>query len=117
MLWQPKVIENIYVARAEDIAAMKIIAIYQRGTYRDFVDIYYLLKQYNLADILKWTLEKYPQFNIYEGLRSLIYFEDAEENIKADEKRIMVFDKSLTWKKIKKNIADNVREYQLSFVK
>ena len=45
--------EYLDLVSVGDIAAMKIIAIVQRGTKRDFVDIYYLLKRYDLETLLK----------------------------------------------------------------
>ncbi len=117
LLKSPLKLENVNVASQEDIASMKIIAIYQRGTYRDFVDMYYLLQKFSLQEIFRWALEKYSNFNIYEGLRSLTYYTDAEERRIEDEKRINIFDKSLTWNKVKKYISGVVREYQSEFLR
>ena len=107
--------EGIPLASIEDIAAMKIIAIVQRGARRDFVDIRYLLKRVDLDTLFFWTVEKYPSFNRYMGLRALIYFEDAEKQ--TDESRITIFDKDLTWEEVKKTISKKVRDYQLEMLK
>ena len=107
--------EGVPLASIEDIAAMKIIAIVQRGTRRDFVDIYYLLKRVGLDALFFWTEEKYPTFNRYMGLRALIYFDDAEKQ--TDESRITIFDKKLTWEEVKKTIGGKVRDYQLEMLK
>ena len=106
-----KEFEGTSLASIEDIAAMKIIAIVQRGTRRDFIDIYYLLRKVDLDTLFFWTEEKYPNFNRYSGLRGIIYFEDAEK--RTDESRIALFDKNLTWKQVKKMIFEKVRAYQL----
>lgn len=108
---------GVYVASLEDIAAMKVVAIVQRGTYRDFIDIYYLLEIFGLSKILSWALEKYPSYSKLMVLKGLIYFEDAEKNIKLEKKRIRIFDRSLIWKKVKKYITDEVIKYQKSFFK
>lgn len=44
LLKKPADLENTSVISLEDIAAMKLIAISQRGKRRDFIDFYYLLK-------------------------------------------------------------------------
>ncbi len=72
---------NIHIASDEDIAAMKAIAIMQRGEKKDFFDLWYLMKhrRWNLKDIIHFCKTKYSDsFNEYILLKSLIFFEDAE---------------------------------------
>jgi len=114
LIRESKEFEGTLLASVEDIAAMKIIAIVQRGTRRDFIDIYYLLKRVDLDTLFFWTEEKYPNFNRYSGLRGITYFEDAEK--RTDESRITIFDKSLTWEDVKKAIFEKVRAYQLAML-
>jgi len=92
----------------EDIAAMKIIAISDRGTKRDFIDIYFLLKEFSLKEIFDFVKKKYPNFNIYVGLRGLTYFVDAEK----EQKRRLYLFHSVSWSKIKKFLIKEVRKYQ-----
>ena len=47
-----KEVDKIRLASLPDIAAMKINAISGRGSKKDFIDIYYLLQTYSLAEIL-----------------------------------------------------------------
>lgn len=99
----------------EDITAMKIATIVQRGTKRDFVDIYYLLEKYPLKKIISFTLKKYPSYQKMLLLKALIYFKDAE---KEEERReIEVFDKDFSWEKAKEKILREVRKYQLKMIK
>lgn len=93
----------------EDIAAMKIIAVVQRGTRRDFIDIFYLLRRFSLDKLLKMTEKKYEVFNKYLGLRALTYFEDAEED--RSRRRIETFEK-IKWDRIKKEIIDIANKYR-----
>lgn len=102
-------IENVAVVSLEDIAAMKLIAISQRGKRRDFIDFYYLLKIFNLPEIMKSTEKKYPDFDIYNGLRGLLYFKDADDDLEIS--RIKIFDKKLSWNKVKKEIEKKVKEF------
>lgn len=72
---------KIRIASPEDIAAMKIAAICDRGTKRDFIDLYFLVQHgLSLNKILKLYDKRYGKLsnNIYHILRSLRYFVDAE---------------------------------------
>jgi hypothetical protein len=52
---------HIRLASTVDIAAMKVYAAEGRGTRKDFVDIYFLLKHYSLTELLTFYREKYPE--------------------------------------------------------
>ena len=107
--------ENIWLASIEDIAAMKMIAISTRGKRRDFIDTYYLLKKFNLGQIIKLTLKKYPSYQPMVILKGLIYFKDAEsEDI---SRKIEIFDKDFSWEGAKKKIFEEVKKYQLGLLK
>lgn len=73
---------NVRLLIPEDIAAMKIIAISQRGRKRDFVDLYwYCNNREPLKAVLERALAQYPQkHNIPHFFKSLVYFADAEED-------------------------------------
>lgn len=90
--------ESIYLASKEDIAAMKIIAISQRGKRRDFIDIYFLLTEFGLKKIIEFIKEKYPMFNIYVGLQGLVYFKDADEDPEKGRFRLL---KQVQWEGMK----------------
>jgi predicted nucleotidyltransferase component of viral defense system len=72
---------GIQLASLADIAAMKIHAIEDRGTKRDFIDCYFLAKKYTLEEMLGFYQKKYGvlEDHMYSILRSLDYFEDAEK--------------------------------------
>ena len=108
LLKPPVQLEHIDLSSLEDIAAMKIIAIVQRGTKRDFIDIFYLLKIFSLGEMLRFTEKKYSIFNEYIGLRALTYFEDAEKD--KSRKRLDTFEK-IRWVRIKKDIIELADEY------
>lgn len=101
------------LASKEDIAAMKIIAISDRGIRRDFVDIYFLLREFSLRDIFNFVKKKYPNFNIYVGLRGLTYFADADRK----QKRRLYLPQSISWNKVKKFLIEEVRKYQKECLK
>ncbi len=101
-------IDGVNLASKKDIAAMKIIAISDRGTKRDFIDIYFLLKEFSLEEIFKFVKKKYPNFNIYVGLRGLTYFVDAEKK----QKRRLYLTHFVSWSEVKKFLIKEIRKYQ-----
>lgn len=108
-----KELEGINLASVEDIAAMKIISISQRGKKRDFIDIYFLIKEFDLSKIIKFVQEKYPMFNIYVGLQGLTYFKDADEDPEKERFRLL---KEVDWKEIKKFIVSKVNQFKKSYL-
>ena len=106
---------KVEIASLEDITAMKVGALVQRGKRRDFIDLFYLLQKFSLEKILRFTLKKYPGYQEMLILRALIFFKDAEDE---DLQRgIRIFDKNFSWEKAKEKIFDEVRKYQLSMFK
>jgi len=108
LIKSPQEAEGVLLASIEDIAAMKILAISQRGKRRDFIDIYFLIKQFGLERIIEFVKEKYPMFNIYVGLQGLAYFKDAEED--PAKKRYRLF-KDVNWNEIKKFVIKEVNKF------
>lgn len=106
---------SAHLASPEDIAAMKIEAVIGRGTKRDFIDIYYLIKRYGLEQLLNFTQKKYSEsFNEQNCLSALIYFKDAEIS-QRDRKQVYLYE-NIEWRKIKKHIEKEVKKYQLSLL-
>ena len=70
--------DGVRLAGVKDIGAMKINAVTNRGTRKDFVDLARLLEDYSLGEIFTWYRTKYPDANPALALRSLSYFVDAE---------------------------------------
>ena len=96
--------DGIRLATKKDIAAMKLSAIAGRGTKKDFVDLFYLLKDYTLADLLSSFKQKYHDGSEFLVLKSLTYFEDANDG------EIEMFD-NYGWKKIKQFIIKSHQSY------
>lgn len=86
------------LAGIKDIAAMKIAAIIGRGTKKDFIDLYFLLKHFSLQEILLLYMQKYPDGSTFIAMKSLVYFEDAE----ADPMPVMYED--VSWAAVKVGI-------------
>ena len=100
---------DVNLASVEDIASMKLIAIAQRGKKRDFIDVYYLLKQYSLSQLLTLAEERFSAFESGVILKGLCYYQDAD-NEKEDD-RIQLSDKTLTWPKVKKILSTQVKNF------
>ncbi len=103
--WLKPVVESdgVRLADISDIGAMKLAAVTNRGTRKDFVDIYFLLQHCSLQQLLEWYSQKYPDGNEYLVLRSLVYFDDAE----ADPMPKML--KPVEWLTIKTTIEAAVK--------
>lgn len=62
-----------------DLAAMKLNAIANRGSKKDFYDMAELLKHHTLSEMLGVFSEKYPNTDPFAVIRSLAWFGEAEE--------------------------------------
>ena len=73
---------NVVILNPDDIAVMKIIAISQRGRKRDFIDLYWYLKNSgNFYETLSRMIKQYPQqHNLPHIFKSFIYFDEAEKD-------------------------------------
>jgi len=100
LLYKPIPFYGTKVARLKDLAAMKIAAISERGTKRDFVDLYRIAKKEGLsirdAILLFSKKYRYASSALPHVLKSMTYFEDAEK-----EKMPVMVEKAL-WENVKK---------------
>lgn len=99
---------GIKIASLEDIAAMKIDAVSSRGTKRDFIDLYFLLKKFgSFDDLLKFYDQKYQKLeaNRFHIMKSLEYFVDAD---KEEDPKMLIADYS--WEEVKKVLQKEVRK-------
>src|ERR1039458_930724 len=73
---------DIAIASVEDIACMKLDALSNRGTKRDFIDVYFIAKKIPLPRMLDLFVQKYSTigFNLLHVKKSLVYFNDAEDD-------------------------------------
>ena len=97
-----QLMQGIRMASLRDIAAMKITAIIGRGTKKDFIDIAFLLQRFSINKILDFYSQKYPDGSTFMAMKSLAYFDDAEEDIMP----YMLTD--ISWEKIKSQILSEI---------
>lgn len=102
-------INSFYISGIRDIACMKMSAIAGRGSKKDFIDIYFILKTMSISNILNDYSKKYgiKNQNNYQLLKSLAYFNDAE----SQPMPIMI--NNVSWSEIKNEIVDKIREFKL----
>jgi hypothetical protein len=93
----------------KDIASMKLEAIAGRGSKKDFVDLYFLLNIFTLDEIFSFHKQKYDSglSNQYHLLKSLVYFNDAEEEA------MPVMLENVDWDMVKSRIISRVKGFQL----
>jgi hypothetical protein len=89
--------EGLQIASLKDLAAMKLDAVLSRGTKRDFIDLYFLTKEYGSELMLDFYDQKYGNLAERELLirKALVYFKEAD----GDEMPNMLV--PVDWKKVK----------------
>ena len=93
------------LASREDIAAMKLAAIASRGSRKDFIDLWLLATRYwPLSDCLKLYRKKFAARDIGHIVRSLTYFDDADEE---PPLRLLI---DVDWEEIKLDLVGRVKE-------
>ncbi len=90
------------LAACQDIAAMKLAAITNRGNKKDFVDMFFLLDIFGLSSMLDFYREKFTDGALLPVLKSLAYFDDAED----DPMPEMIQD--YAWPEIKRRLIEAV---------
>src|SRR3989344_4198498 len=68
--------EYFPLASIADIGCMKFTAITARSVEKDYVDLYFILQQASLRDLLAFCVQKYPTLDAAVILKSLVYFDD-----------------------------------------
>jgi len=102
--------EGIKLSQIGDIACTKLQTIGMRGSKKDFVDIYVLMQQFSLPELLEKMNQKYKEaeFNIPHLLKSLVYFVDAEDQVMP---RLHI---KIEWEDVKAKMIQMVKDYKLA---
>jgi len=96
---------NINLASIEDIAAMKLVAITDRGTKKDFIDLYFLAKKkFPFEEMFKFYDKKYHilSSNLFTLIKSLQFYYDA------DNKAMPEMIAKVDWNEVKKFLQKEV---------
>ncbi|MCL2270778.1 MAG: nucleotidyl transferase AbiEii/AbiGii toxin family protein [Treponema sp.] len=93
----------------KDIAAMKLHAIETSGNRaKDFIDVFFLLKDIPLEKMFEYYQKKYSTNNIFNAKRSLGFFEDVPEE---SWKEVRLNNRKITAKEVKKAILNAIQEF------
>ena len=94
----------ITIASIVDIACMKLSAICSRSLSKDYIDLYFILKEQSLKDLLVFCDIKFKIIDKAVILKSLTYFDDIEiEPIK------MILEKELSMERVKEFLLSKVK--------
>jgi len=94
------------LASPDDIACMKLSAIAQRGSKKDFIDLYAIVKTYHtLGEALELYKKRYSIEDIGHVLYGLAYFDDAQR----ERTPKMLWD--VEWDTVRESIQGWVKEY------
>ncbi|MFN3740354.1 MAG: nucleotidyl transferase AbiEii/AbiGii toxin family protein [Thermodesulfovibrionales bacterium] len=109
LIFKPVTWRNIKVAHWLDIAAEKFKTVSQRGSKKDFYDIYFSIKNSSIEEVCKAFVERFKNtgINKYHVLKSLVYFEDAE-----DEPDPFLLKEKLNWSELKEFFKNNIKEFE-----
>jgi len=90
-------LNSLKLASLEDILCMKINAIILRGSRKDFIDVYFIMKSLKMKsnEAIKLFVKKFGKYEELVIKKALTYFEDAEK-----EPEIPIF-KKFSWNSIK----------------
>lgn len=83
---------------------MKLNAIANCGSKKDFIDLCELLERLDLSEAIGWFCEKYPASNAFTVIRSMAWFEDAEAELNP------VSLNGIGWLEVKSRVSDAVSE-------
>ena len=87
---------------------MKLWAIARRGSKKDFFDLYFLLREFDIMELMAHFVAKMPNVQPFLISRSITYFNDAEEEVDPE----MLED--VSWEEVKQGISDHNRKYLAS---
>lgn len=92
------------LASCADLAAMKLLAVAQRGTKKDFIDVHALSRRMPLTRMLECYQRRFGVTDTSRLLAGLCFFDDAE----TEPMPVMLV--PLDWETIKRDLRDMVRQ-------
>lgn len=102
--------KEVKIASLKDIALMKLVALSDRGTKKDFFDLFEICQHtITIPTLFSLLSEKFPgvKYDSYHLLKSLSYFEDAEGDPTPD----ML--KETSWDAVKTFFLEQTRTIEL----
>lgn len=83
LLAQTESVDGVALAGVVDVALMKLDALISRGSRKDFYDLYFILQQMPLGELLTLGRTKYPYARDFElmAVESLVLFDNADHDL------------------------------------
>jgi len=114
LLDAPIIIQDLRLASIRDIAAMKILAVATTSNrIKDFVDIYFLLKQFSLENLFDFYYKKYNVDSVQAALDNLPYFFDVSQD---EFEAIDFLDTAPSLKEVCGTLAQEVKKYSKKII-
>ena len=109
---QKKTRNSLSLYSLQDLAANKLFTISHRGVYRDYIDLFFLLKEkFSLKTLVDDCKEKFKDdFNERLVLEQLVYFEDIQDW------EIDFLKKTYKPEEVKKLLILKVKEYRNQYI-
>lgn len=99
---------DISLASLDDLAAMKLSAIAQRGSKKDFLDVYALCRRHRpLLELISSYQQKFGVEDIGPVLYGLVYFDDADQ----EPNPFMLWD--VSWNEVKNEFRNWVKQISI----
>ena len=105
---------GVKVAGLIDLASMKLMALMQRGAKRDYVDLYWILRDIPFSKIAENMVKRYGSNRVNPLVvgKALVFFQDADADPDPE-----YLGNHIAWSKIKKYLADHVQQFVLDIQK
>jgi len=102
-------LQNLNISSLIDIACTKLQTIGMRGSKKDFIDLFWLLQQFDLEELLGKLKQKYlgTDYNQPHILKSLVYFANA------DGQPMPRLHQPASWEEIKQQLINSVKTIRL----
>jgi|SRR6056297_639453 len=105
---EPCITDKYRILSEKDIIAMKLNAISVSGQRsKDFIDIYYALERYSLAEMISFYQKKYRQQSDMHVLKSLVFFDDVD----LSDWPMLIMTPDLEWEKVGAKLSKEVLAY------
>ncbi|KAF0147041.1 MAG: hypothetical protein FD143_3126 [Ignavibacteria bacterium] len=71
--------EYFKLAQIKEIGIMKLLALF-RATYKDYIDIYFILQHCSLTELIEAAQKKHPDFNKTIYIKALLSYDDIDNS-------------------------------------
>jgi len=106
---------SVNLASLDDLEVMKALALAQRGSAKDFIDLFYLLKKsgHSFSELsrlvrLKFGVDEKYDYNLKTAM---VYFDEAEPELKS----VIMIDKSGEFRSITEKEWQDIKDFFIRF--